>query len=83
MELKRIGFAERLVSHGLRSMPSTSLNEQGFDRDIIVVALAHVDDNHVRIVFTVNYFERRRPMIGWRSEYIVSSPGGNTSLIEK
>ncbi|BCK27969.1 Prophage integrase IntA [Vibrio cholerae] len=44
MGLKRMGFTGRLVSHGLRSLASTTLNEQGFDPDLVEAALAHVDD---------------------------------------
>ncbi|GHX78187.1 integrase, truncation [Vibrio cholerae] len=44
MGLKRMGFTGKLVSHGLRSLASTTLNEQGFDPDLVEAALAHVDD---------------------------------------
>lgn len=40
--LKRMGFHGRLVSHGLRALASTTLNEQGFEPDVIEAALAHV-----------------------------------------
>jgi hypothetical protein len=46
--LKRIGFTDELVSHGLRALASTTLNKQGFDPDVIETALAHVDKNEVR-----------------------------------
>lgn len=39
--LKRLGFKGRLVSHGMRALASTTLNEKGFDADIIEAALAH------------------------------------------
>jgi len=48
MALKRMGFGGKLVAHGLRALASTTLNEQGFDGDIIEAALAHVDSNEVR-----------------------------------
>lgn len=51
MALKRMGFAERLVSHGLRSLASTTLNEQGLAPDLIEAALTHADDNQVRGVY--------------------------------
>ncbi|UXH27258.1 MULTISPECIES: integrase domain-containing protein [Vibrio] len=58
MALKRMGFAGRLVSHGLRSLASTTLNEQGFDRDLIEASLAHVDDNQVRSAYNrTDYLE--------------------------
>ena len=48
MTLKRMDFAGELVSHGLRALASTTLNEQGFDPDVIEAALAHIDKNEVR-----------------------------------
>ncbi|MGH8434478.1 MAG: tyrosine-type recombinase/integrase, partial [Pseudomonas sp.] len=38
MALKRMGFEGRLVSHGMRSMASTILNEHGWDPELIEVA---------------------------------------------
>lgn len=46
--LKRIGYGGKLVAHGLRSIASTALNEQGFSADVIEAALAHSDKNEVR-----------------------------------
>ncbi|MCE7611105.1 integrase domain-containing protein [Vibrio fluvialis] len=81
MALKRMGFAGRLVSHGLRSLASTTLNEQGFDRDLIEAALAHVDDNQVRSAYNrTDYLERRRPMMCWWSEYIQEASKGKLSI---
>ena len=78
MALKRMGFAGRLVSHGLRSLASTTLNEQGFDRDLIEAALAHVDDNQVRSAYNrTDYLERRRPMMNWWSEQIREAATGS------
>ncbi|MGR5238999.1 integrase domain-containing protein [Vibrio alfacsensis] len=78
MALKRMGFAGRLVSHGLRSLASTTLNEQGFDRDLIEAALAHVDDNQVRSAYNrTDYLERRRPMMCWWSGYIEEAAKGS------
>ncbi|ELL0571942.1 tyrosine-type recombinase/integrase [Vibrio fluvialis] len=81
MALKRMGFAGRLVSHGLRSLASTTLNEQGFDRDLIEAALAHVDDNQVRSAYNrTDYLERRRPMMNWWSEHIEKASQGSLSV---
>lgn len=82
MTLKRMGFAGRLVSHGLRSLASTRLNEQGFDRDLIEAALAHVDDNQVRSAYNrTDYLERRRPMMSSWSEHIEEAAQGSFSVI--
>ena len=56
MALKRMGFKDRLVSHGLRSLASTTLNEQGFESDLIEAALPHVDDSQVRSAYNRSVF---------------------------
>lgn len=78
MALKRMGFAGRLVSHGLRSIASTTLNEQGFDGEIIEAALAHTDENQVRSAYNrADYFERRKPMMEWWSQHIEECAKGS------
>lgn len=80
MALKRMGFQNRLVSHGMRSMASTILNEHGWDPELIEVALAHVDKDEVRSAYNrADYIERRRPMMAWWSEYILKASTGNLS----
>ncbi|GFK34051.1 integrase domain-containing protein [Vibrio cholerae] len=81
MALKRMGFAGRLVSHGLRSLASTTLNEQGFDPDLVEAALAHVDDNQVRSAYNrTDYLERRKPMMCWWSGHIEKASTGILSV---
>jgi integrase len=81
MALKRMGFAGELVSHGLRSLASTTLNEQGFDSDVIEAALAHIDKNEVRAAYNrAEYIERRRVLMCWWSEHIEQTATGNMSL---
>jgi len=71
MALKRMGFKGRLVSHGLRALASTTLNEKGFDPELIETALAHVDSNSVRAAYNrAEYLERRREMMEWWSGHI-------------
>ncbi len=81
MALKRMGFAGRLVSHGLRSLANTTLNEQGFEPDLVEAALAHVDDNQVRSAYNrTDYLERRRPMMCWWSGHIEDASKGSLSV---
>ncbi|EKR8724611.1 tyrosine-type recombinase/integrase [Vibrio cholerae] len=81
MALKRMGFAGRLVSHGLRSLASTTLNEQGFDPDLVEAALAHADDNQVRSAYNrTDYLERRKPMMSWWSGHIEEAAKGSLSV---
>lgn len=80
--VKRGGFAGELVSHGLRSLASTTLNEKGFDFDIIEAALAHQDSNSVRRAYNhAEYIERRRVMMNWWSEHIERCSKGDYSLM--
>ena len=79
--LKRMGFHKQLVAHGLRSLASTILNEQGFDPDVIEAALAHVGKNEVRNAYNrAEYVERRKPVMLWWSEYVDKAATGNMSL---
>jgi integrase len=82
MALKRIGYKNKLVAHGLRSLASTTLNEQGFDADVIESALAHVDKNEVRRAYNhAEYLERRRVMMAWWSEHIEQAQTGKLNKI--
>lgn len=79
--LKRAGLGGVLVSHGLRSIASTALNEEGFPPDVIEAALAHVDKNEVRRAYNrSDYLEQRRPMMKWWAKFVNASDDG--SIIE-
>lgn len=81
MALKRMGFEGRLVSHGLRALASTTLNEQSFDPDVIEAALAHIDRNEVRRAYNrAEYLEQRRKLMCWWSQHIVDAAEGNVSI---
>ncbi|HHO2170096.1 TPA: integrase domain-containing protein [Aeromonas hydrophila] len=79
--LRRLGYGGRLVAHGLRSLGSTTLNEQGFNPDAIEAALSHADDNEIRRAYNrSDYFEQRVIMMGWWSEHIEQASQGSLSL---
>ncbi len=81
MALKRMGFENQLVAHGLRSLASTILNEEGFDPDVIEAALAHTGRNEVRNAYNrAIYLERRKPMMQWWGNHIEKAATGNMSL---
>ncbi|MBD0788438.1 tyrosine-type recombinase/integrase [Vibrio sp. Y2-5] len=80
--LKRMGFKDRTTAHGLRALASTTLNDQGFEVDLIEAALAHVDSNKVRSVYNrTDYLERRRTVMCWWSEHIEQASIGNLSIV--
>ena len=69
--LKRIGYGGKLVAHGLRSIASTAMNEQGFNSDIIESALAHVDKNEVRRAYNRSiYLTQRVELMEWWGKYV-------------
>ena len=81
MALKRAGYKGRLVAHGLRALASTTLNEQGFDADVIEAALAHTDKNSIRAAYNrADYLKRRRVMMQWWSDHIEQAAIGSLSL---
>jgi integrase len=66
--LRRIGYTkDQMTPHGFRSMASTNLNEQGWNRDVIERQLAHGEQDGVRAAY--NYAEhlpeRRKMMQAW------------------
>jgi integrase len=81
MALRRMGYHKKLVAHGLRALASTTLNEAGFDSDVIEAALAHVDSNTVRRVYNrTDYLERRRKLMEAWSDHISNESNGNNSV---
>ncbi|MDR0779926.1 MAG: tyrosine-type recombinase/integrase [Pseudomonadales bacterium] len=81
MALKRMGYGGALVAHGLRALASTTLNEQGFDPDLIESALAHTDKNEVRGAYNrAQYVNRRKPMMAWWSDHIEKAATGSFSV---
>ena len=79
--LKRMGFRGQLVAHGLRALASTTLNEQGFDPDVIEAALAHNDKNSVRAAYNrADYLKRRKALMCWWSNHIVEASQGYLSI---
>ncbi|MGR5132935.1 integrase domain-containing protein [Vibrio alfacsensis] len=81
--LKRAGMSGKLVSHGMRSIGSTALNEKGFNKDAIELCLAHVDKNTIRDIYNnAEYIEERRNIMQWWSDYIISA-SKNTFILAK
>lgn len=79
--LKRMGFKDRTVSHGLRALASTTLNEQGFDSHVVEMALAHVDENATRAAYNrADYLKQRREMMDWWSSHIAEAAQGSLSI---
>ena len=66
--LRRMGYdKDAMTVHGFRSMASTLLNEQGYNRDWIERQLAHGERNTVRASYNYAQYlpERRKMMTEW------------------
>ena len=46
-----MGYHGKLVAHGLRAIASTYLNDQGFNSDLIEVALSHLNSDRVKTAY--------------------------------
>ena len=72
--LKRIGYGQKLVAHGLRSIASTAMNEAGFNSDVIETALSHVDKDEVRRAYNrALYLEQRKELLNWWELFVMNS----------
>lgn len=66
--LRRLGYGpDQMTVHGFRSLASTLLNEQGFNKDWIERQLAHGERNSVRASYNYAEYlpERRKMMQAW------------------
>ena len=66
--LRRLGYSkEQMTVHGFRSLASTLLNEQGYNKDWIERQLAHGERNSVRASYNYAEYlpERRKMMQSW------------------
>jgi integrase len=66
--LRRLGYSsEDMTGHGFRSIASTLLNEQGWNRDAIERQLAHSERDAVRAAYNYaeHLSERRKMMQHW------------------
>lgn len=75
--LRRMGYSkEQLTPHGFRSMASTLLNEQGYNRDWIERQLAHSERDGVRAAYNYAEYlpERKKMMQDW-ADYLEGLKG--------
>jgi integrase len=66
--LRRLGYTnDQMTGHGFRSMASTLLNEQGWNRDAIERQLAHAERDAVRAAYNYaeHLAERQKMMQAW------------------
>ncbi|MGO9443770.1 MAG: tyrosine-type recombinase/integrase [Thiobacillaceae bacterium] len=69
--LYRLGYKGKMTGHGFRSVASTILNEQGYNRDVIERQLAHCEANEVRGAYNrAEYLPARKTMMQQWADYL-------------
>ena len=70
--LRRMGYSkEEMCVHGFRSMASTLLNEQGYNRDWIERQLAHGERNSIRAAYNyAEYLPERKRMMQEYADFL-------------
>lgn len=70
--LRRLDYSkDEMTGHGFRSMASTLLNEQGWNRDAIERQLAHAERNNIRAAYNyAEYLPERRKMMQHWADYL-------------
>jgi len=78
--IRRMGYKDRIVGHGFRSLFSTVLNENGFNRDAIERQLAHVERNNVRAAYNrAEYMTERKGIMQWWADFLDRQNAGTVS----
>ncbi|HGO5818464.1 TPA: tyrosine-type recombinase/integrase [Mannheimia haemolytica] len=72
--IKKIGYGKEIVAHGLRAIASTYLNEQGYDTELVEIALSHIDKDRIRKAYNRGeYLERRTELLQIWGDFIERS----------
>ncbi|MFI8480162.1 tyrosine-type recombinase/integrase [Pseudomonas sp. NPDC078700] len=77
MALRRMGYAGRQTGHGFRHIASTTLRENGFEKDHVEAQLSHVEDGVSGVYNKAIYIEQRRTMMQWYADYLDELEQGN------
>lgn len=77
--LRTLGYDTKtqMTGHGFRSIASTLLNEQGYNRDAIEMQLAHSENDSVRAAYNrAQYLAERKTMMQAWSDYLYALKQG-------
>ncbi|KMJ54552.1 integrase [Vogesella sp. EB] len=79
----RMGYKGVATPHGFRALASTTLNEEGFDPDIIERQLAHAERNKVRAAYhRAEYLDERRKLMQWWANFLDAQQGVNVRPVD-
>lgn len=76
--LMRLGYKDKITSHGFRAMFSTicheKIKEHGYYSDIIESCLAHAETNRVKAAYNreskMKYFEEKKELMQWWANWL-------------
>ena len=76
--LMRLGYKDRMTSHGFRAMFSTTAHEKykehGFHSDIIESCLAHAETNKIKAAYNreskMKYYEEKKELMQWWADWL-------------
>ena len=78
----RMGYKGIACPHGFRALASTTLNEEGFDPDVIERQLAHEEPNAVRRTYNhADYFKDRAVMMQQWADLLDQWKKGESNVI--
>ena len=82
--LRRMGYSgNQMTGHGFRSMASTILNEQGWNRDAIERQLAHAERDEIRAAYNyAQHLPERKKMMQWWANYLEELKEGKQVLFK-
>ena len=74
----KLGYKDRITSHGFRAMFSTiaheKVKEHCFHSDIIESCLAHAETNRVKAAYNreskYKYFEEKKELMQWWADWL-------------
>ncbi len=83
--LKDMGYKDKMVGHGFRALATTTLNEAGFDTDVVERQMQHQEANKVRAAYhRAQYMEQRTEMMQWWADYLEKlGLDAETKLVKK
>jgi integrase len=76
--LMKLGYKDRITSHGFRAMFSTvaheKIKEHGFHSDIIEACLAHTETNKVKAAYNreskMKYYDDKKELMQWWADWL-------------
>ena len=71
--IKRMGYQGKMTGHGFRHLASTTLNEMGYNPDVIEKQLAHIDGTTRGVYNKAEYLDERTKLMQDWSTFVLSS----------